>query len=569
MERGDCINCSAQQVLQPMELSVSEFETLMRTSSEPVSVPLDVKGSDGVCDFQSQSRTDRQFVNVRLTCVSLRFRNMGIKGRLILAGHQFLFENCVFFDVDSSGRNPIVEIVGEAWAKFVNCEFRSASKCAIAARNKARAVCTNCLFHKNTNCVIVTENAAMNFDMCEFVETERLSVYSYKGGSAWCRGCSFKNCDGKAVVAIKNGKVAASQCEFDGMKSGALVVSEKSQGIANGCKFTNVNCAGVVGIRDSSVYVYESLFEALSGNAIQFQNATGIAYNVTVNQCRYPAIVVTGQSSNPVIMNARIGDAAVGIGIRDFAVPHIIDVEFDGIGRDAFSISDFSRPVIRNCSFFNVRDMHYRVFNGAVASVEGDAQIKCSVFHEGRLVTQYDGPLLDPELDEPACNVLHPSDGPFDFTPFQIPPKMGVRKIPLIQLRNDVVCADIHVNKCCVNCGKETDFVLSSCGHRICEACAEQARLNGVCPLCNTAFQDVTRVFEQERCCVCFENPCTTIMMPCGHKCLCTVCALNSLRSDLCSCPVCSTKLKGHKIDFTYRIGVWPFPEGTSFVSEE
>ena len=554
-------------VMYPRVVSVKDFcEEVMSTYSGPVNDELTVvRGEKGQCDFQSQPvRVDRQFANVKLECESLDFRNMGFKGRLILAGRRFQFEKCAFYDDDRG--HPMVEVVGEAWVKFVNCEFRSASKCAIAAGNKTRIVCTECLFLQNANCIIVRGEAGVNFDRCLFQETRRLSVYSYQGGSAWCRDCEFRNCDGKAVVAIKCGRVAASRCTFDGMESGALVVSEHSRGMAENCQFRNVRCAGVMGIRDSEIYVYGCQFETLHGNAIQFQNATGIVHNVAVNECQYPAIVVTGQSSNPVIMGSRIANAAVGVSSRDFAVPIIDSVEFDGIRRDAFSVSDFSRPVIRNCSFWNVRDMHYRVFNGAQAYVEGDTQ-KCAVFHEGKLIGQYNGPLI-PEQEESVPNVLNSDDVPFD--PFPVPPKMGVHKIPLIQLPDDASCPSDNVGSPrCVNCGQETDHILSSCGHRICARCVDQARQNGVCPLCNTAFQEATQVHEQGRCCVCFENPATNIMMPCGHKCLCTTCALNILRPELSRCPTCSAKLKGYKIDFTYQIGTWPFPVGTSFASEQ
>lgn len=39
-------------------------------------------------------------------------------------------------------------------------------------------------------------------------------------------------------------------------------------------------------------------------------------------------------------------------------------------------------------------------------------------------------------------------------------------------------------------------------------------------------------------CCVCMDNPCTMVIAPCGHYCLCTGC-VTAVRGSVRSCPMC------------------------------
>ena len=93
---------------------------------------------------------------------------------------------------------------------------------------------------------------------------------------------------------------------------------------------------------------------------------------------------------------------------------------------------------------------------------------------------------------------------------------------------------------------------LSPCGHRvICSKCAEEKKSRQrteepnseeKCKLCQVPIKDVAKRYCEERCVICLEAKCDTIMLPCGHQCVCfedaTKCWLEKKQ-----CPVCQARV--------------------------
>lgn len=126
----------------------------------------------------------------------------------------------------------------------------------------------------------------------------------------------------------------------------------------------------------------------------------------------------------------------------------------------------------------------------------------------------------------------------------------------------------LHAGTCmrCDN-GKAL-YVIIPCGHKVlCKKCAEECTppkppapsapnqkpqaqqpqivpglLNHTCPLCDTPIQRCTEEYVEQQCVICLENKCDTIILPCGHRCICYDCATR-LWTEKKQCPLCQTRV--------------------------
>jgi len=58
------------------------------------------------------------------------------------------------------------------------------------------------------------------------------------------------------------------------------------------------------------------------------------------------------------------------------------------------------------------------------------------------------------------------------------------------------------------------------------------------------AYFDISiiKVFEVNECVICLDSNSTEVLIPCGHKCLCTNCCNHLIRTTKC-CPICRSNI--------------------------
>lgn len=490
----------------------------------------------------------RSFRFLKMECREVLFQNMHIRGRLVLSGQGYIFQECHFEDYGQNQDDPTLQTIEDSWLRFDKCTFSGVGKAAVAVRRRSRMWMKDCVFNHVKNGVLISEGTVCVLDNCIFRNTTMLSVYSYQNSRALCRNCTFVNCGGRAMMALGSSTIAAQNCSFEGMRSGGVFAAEKSECVVDSCKFSDCSFFGVGVMSRSHGFISRAHFHGMDGNAIQVGHSDGLIVGVTVENCRCPAIFVTGQRSNPVIKDCVLKSCAVGVATREFSVPVIFNIAFQGMEREAFSISDFSCPLISQCSFEGVSGNCFTVFNGAKAMlVDMPEQVSVEELTEGKVVPGFEGTLLPPKV------IQRPPQFAEDqwLREFPVPDYHGLQRLPRLQVHSAVHRPHFTNEGKCVSCGRLTNSISSSCGHRLCPECAQgKAQATGMCPLCHTAFQGTCTVFGQKGCCVCFESEATWLLLPCGHRCLCAACAVQLCRYQN-QCPLCCTKIRAQKPDFS------------------
>lgn len=103
----------------------------------------------------------------------------------------------------------------------------------------------------------------------------------------------------------------------------------------------------------------------------------------------------------------------------------------------------------------------------------------------------------------------------------------------------------------CLRCKENlADHVIVPCGHKVlCKKCSDECtsqngdvKIDHFCPLCDVPISKCTEEFVERKCVICLENDCDTIILPCGHRCICYECATH-LWTEKKQCPLCQTRV--------------------------
>lgn len=182
----------------------------------------------------------------------------------------------------------------------------------------------------------------------------------------------------------------------------------------------------------------------------------------------------------------------------------------------------------------------------------------------------------------PIRTIQRPAGG---FTPLEFPPvpseitdlksKFEVRQVtfqtledeldrfqPVIKTSGEGDAAALGMHNCgpCLHCNEKiANYVCSPCGHKVlCRQCAanlspsEASQSNSgrsKCPLCTTPIQRCCEEFVEDTCVICLDHTCNTIILPCGHRCICYNCA-TSLWAEKKQCPLCQARVLSFRYQF-------------------
>lgn len=119
----------------------------------------------------------------------------------------------------------------------------------------------------------------------------------------------------------------------------------------------------------------------------------------------------------------------------------------------------------------------------------------------------------------------------------------------------------------CMRCKKEAaDHIISPCGHKVlCKKCAQECKTHATipgmkrekaehfCPLCDIPIHHCTEEFVEPKCAICLDHKPDTVILPCGHRCICYECATH-LFTEKRQCPLCQSRI----LSFRYNFQIYP-----------
>jgi hypothetical protein len=128
-----------------------------------------------------------------------------------------------------------------------------------------------------------------------------------------------------------------------------------------------VHCA-----KGSELQLAECSFANVDGNDVTFELSHGFLTQSTFVGFTFPAIIVSGITSNPVISDCRVsGRKTFGIAARDASTAVFYNLTLERIHGNGFSISQLSRAFVVNCLFSRIGGTFVSAFDGANPTIVG------------------------------------------------------------------------------------------------------------------------------------------------------------------------------------------------------
>lgn len=479
----------------------------------------------------------------------------------------------IFIPLDLTKTESAIEIFANSNATFRNCHFVNALRTAVIVRNYSTAIFENCTFEGNRISAFVMEGSYAKFVNCKFTNDNNISIFATKNSECEIDNCEFLNIIGKATFGKDSSNIKIYNSYFNNCQKGVSTIAENSQlWIA----FTKIESCKNTAIREINNSVINAICINIidtEGNAINIENSTGYFIDSTISNTIHPTIAVLGHKSNPIFYNCNFiknMDTFVVIS-KNGSRPLFDYCFFTNCTSNCFSISDFSRPHIQNCSFKDIDKYFVNIFGGSTltffnnfvlnknVNFEDKINVSCSANIEEKIlvqVMQEDDEENDEEedLEEHQENIK-----PWISPNYKIPEKMEKLEIPDVIESEELKYLKIPKIKSlakkaenmktslkCVNCQKQKDLsIMVPCGHLVCNECKNIDQ----CPICSSPIKNVKNIFVEDECSICLDHSCNTISLPCGHLCMCYKCAiLNSFKNF--NCPLCNEPITGFKFIF-------------------
>lgn len=470
-----------------------------------------------------------------------------------------------------------IEVFANSTAIFKYCYFYDAQRVNVIARNFSTVIFDHCLFENNKISSFIMDDSYAKFDSCKFKNDQNISIFVTKNSRAEIVNCEFNGLQGKAIFG-KESQIYIKNTKFINCTKGAATVAEKSSLYLDGQIYIeNPSNTAIRAINGSHVKAIGVTVVNADGNGLNIDNSDGYFIDCFFKGTVHPTIAVMGRKSNPIFHKCTIIEDKNTFSVicKNCSRPLFDNCHFSGCTANCFSISDFSRPHIQNCSFENMKKLVINCFSDSFVTYEnielkGDMNIsekvhktpnsKCCQMKKEDVEKLIVENLTNDEND--AFTVRYWRSPQYDE-----PPKITVMPdIEKLEIYNDSIkplkLANLNdiVSRCdgrilclsCSNCKKELDlnsetmYIMTPCGHIFCENCVDAAER---CPICDTLKKSSQRIFYEKTCAICLEKDSNTISLPCGHLCQCYECA-SKMSDSFYNCPMCNEPLSSYKYAF-------------------
>lgn len=454
----------------------------------------------------------------------------------LVGGSKALFKNCTFSNTQdalkSEKQEPCIELFSRSQCEFESCKFVN-TKCAVVGRERIECTFRECAFEKCFVGVMLMDQSKAMITDCTFDGCQNHSIYCTKTSQATIKDSNIKGSNGKCILCLHSSTVEAEGCVFEDYNSGGVAVGEGSKVDIKDSSFVNGNGSSIQALIRGNALIARCTFENIKGNAIQIVNGNGIVEDCQMTQINQPAIVTNGPlcgtQCHTIVRNCRIeGCPSSALVARDGSIARFENIEVDRVDADTCSFSDGSSPKVSKLKVSNCPGAVFRVFNGSTPEIESLELHNCTgpknviCFHKGAPVFKSDCGDLSYELGH-----------------------MGK-----ITIGTQVKEHDTHVGpNACLCCGKDAEHVRVPCGHRVCDDCYKESP--SVCTACRTACSAIVKVFREDKCQICQENPPELIILPCGHNCLCRCCYNEACSvTGMPQCIMCRAKVAAVREDY-------------------
>ncbi|KAK8876239.1 hypothetical protein M9Y10_006433 [Tritrichomonas musculus] len=416
----------------------------------------------------------------------------------------------------------------------------------VVVKNGSFVTVTDSNFHDSSgNGFYVYDQSSIEISNCKFSKTVYSSIFATNSQSV-VRKCEFKDIKKNGVSIESTEDFLIEKNHFYDIEDTAIRIFSHSTGVVDGNKIHNLDGNGI-NCNESKVTIKNNeLFDLLYPAIAIISNSTSIISGNIVNNIKYSGIVARG-AKDVKIEGSKIKDVKEsGISISDTLKAVILNNEIDNCEVAAIEGYNSSVLSIYDNNISNIRKYAFLVFTSGIMEAKnnkidhiGDKMVKLAYKGGGEF---YDNQVENCEEQcdcQTTSNYFFKGNGQFK----------GVTNDPTRVQRNIVELGKPFVDTSlrCLKCNeKQRDHYLLDCGHKVyCKECAMMAHQNKEnCPLCRFPITGVSGGFgvsKDEMCIICFENKADSIILPCGHMGVCSVCLENWYKNKK-SCPICRTE---------------------------
>lgn len=417
------------------------------------------------------------------------------------------------------------------------------------------------------------DDSYARFNNCKFKNDKNISVFLTKNCRCEIIGCQFYNLEGKAIFA-KESQVYITDTKFINCEKGAATIASKSSLFLNDKIYIQKpNNTAIRAIDNSHVKAIGVVVEDTNGNAVNIDNSDGYFVNCQFKGTLHPTIAIIGRFSNPIFHKCELFDNKETFCVicKNSSRPIFDNCFFANCETNCFSITDFSRPHFQNCTFADIQKYIINAFSGAFVTYENlmnedglDLFGKINVSPSAKCEMMPIEKVENSIGNEEEKKVEHTNNQSQKYPTYISPPNIcemndpielsqnSLKPLKLFNIEENIEKYDeepvsIICSKCTCELNENDEpLIISPCGHFVCKDCINDLKR---CPICDSPVNKKRKVFFEELCSICLDKAPTTVLLPCGHLCMCYACAYKMAEQNF-NCPLCNEPLNGYKYVF-------------------
>ena len=289
----------------------------------------------------------------------------------LTARSQLELESSILIPLDLTKTESAIEIFVNSKATIKNCYFTEATRTALIVRDYSTAIFEHCIFEGNKISTFIMNGSYAKFVDCKFKNDKNISVFVTKESQCELENCEFIDLEGKAIFVKDSSVVKIKDTNFTNCKKGAATIAEKSKLMINNITIKGSKNTALRAINNSVINAVGVNTYDTEGNAVNIENSTGYFINCNFNKTIHPTIAVLGHKSNPIFHNCNLIENMNTFGVicKNGCRPLFNNCTFDNCTTNCFSISDFARPHIQNCSFKGIDKYFMNIFGGSCLTI--------------------------------------------------------------------------------------------------------------------------------------------------------------------------------------------------------